>query len=124
MTDFTRGPWVNDNGLVNGLHPDGITPSFDIYDADNWPGDDVEAHANANLIAAAPNLYAALLMARHMEHVQSRSWEAEFIDVALARAEGTEHIQKREYNEEFDFSRRNPNEDRLGGQKHSTMGKK
>lgn len=61
MTDFTPQPWTNDNGLVNGRRADDTTPSFDIYDAVHWAGDDKEAQANAHLIAAAPDMYAALM---------------------------------------------------------------
>ncbi len=60
MTDFTPGPWVNENGLVYGRDSNDGTASFDIYDAGHWPGDGAEAQANARLIAEAPKMYAAL----------------------------------------------------------------
>lgn len=63
---WTPEPWVNDDGLVSGResrirHAPG--PSIDIFDAANWPEElDEEAQANAHLIAAAPDLYEALVM--------------------------------------------------------------
>jgi len=61
----TPGPWVvSDDGLVTGR--DGRvrfagTPSIDIFDASEWPSElATEAQANARLIAAAPDLLAAL----------------------------------------------------------------
>ncbi len=55
MTDCTPGPWTNHNGLVIGVEtPErGGGPSFDIFDASEWPGDEAEGYANAELIAAA-----------------------------------------------------------------------
>ncbi len=58
MSAHTPGPWVNDNGLVYGTGMGGA--SFDIFDASEWNGALEEAHANAALIAAAPDLLAAL----------------------------------------------------------------
>ena len=59
MTDFTPGPWFNDDGLVYGRAGYGPV-SFDIFDVEQWQGDTVEGHANARLIAKAPAMYAAL----------------------------------------------------------------
>lgn len=63
-TKHTPGPWVNDDGLVYGqetrerFQP---SPSIDIFDAKEWPAElEREAHANARLIAAAPELLVAL----------------------------------------------------------------
>lgn len=60
-SEYTPGPWVNDNGLVSGRDSQRPgQPSFDIYDADQWHGNTDEAHANAKLIAAAPELLEVL----------------------------------------------------------------
>jgi hypothetical protein len=56
----TPGPWINDNGLVYGKNTEFLgAPSWDIYDASEWPGHAEEAQANAKLIAAAPDLLEA-----------------------------------------------------------------
>jgi hypothetical protein len=52
MADIPFLPWTNDNGLVCGR--DGDVPSFDIFDAANWPVDDPRVFDIAALIAAAP----------------------------------------------------------------------
>lgn len=62
MSEFTitPGPWINDDGLVNGRHSEcDDMPSYDIFNADEWPGNYKEALGNARLIAAAPDLLAA-----------------------------------------------------------------
>ena len=89
MTDFTLGPWVNDNGLVFGREEDG-TPSFDIFDADSWAGDAVEAHANARLIAVAPKMYAALkeVMECLFAHDPDATKALLMADDALAEVDG------------------------------------
>lgn len=57
----TPGPWINDGGIVYGKNTELVgAPSFDIYDAQSWPGHAEEAQANAKLIAAAPELLEAL----------------------------------------------------------------
>jgi hypothetical protein len=57
MTTPTPGPWINDNGLVTGRCTEFAgAPSFDIFDAANWPGHEDEGQANARLIAAAPEM--------------------------------------------------------------------
>ena len=63
----TPGPWINDNGLVNGTESrkrfGGV--SVDIFDANEWPRElHDEALANAALIAAAPDMLIALREAR------------------------------------------------------------
>jgi hypothetical protein len=62
-TKWTRGPWVNSNGLVNGIEsrPGLSGTSLDIFDAAEWPAElQDEAMATAALIAAGPDLVAAL----------------------------------------------------------------
>ena len=63
----TPGPWTNEDGLVNGIESRkrGVgTPSLDIFDAAEWPHElQNEALANARLIAAAPEMLAALICA-------------------------------------------------------------
>lgn len=60
----TPGPWINDNGLVNGQETrarfaPGVLP--DIFDSAQWPKElQEEAMANAALISAAPDLLEAL----------------------------------------------------------------
>jgi hypothetical protein len=87
----TPGPWVNDNGLVNGLDPRaGIKGprSFDIFDAADWPGDEEEAQANAALIAAAPEMLAALK--KMLKSFRGRMWigGVNEIEGVIAKAEG------------------------------------
>lgn len=57
----TPGPWINDQGLVNGSETRArFAPgtSIDIFDASEWPTEMAdEAMANAALIAAAPDLW-------------------------------------------------------------------
>ena len=65
MSKHTPGPWTNDDGLVNGIESRTgrveQTPSLDIFDAGDWPSAlQDEAQANAKLIAAAPDMLAAL----------------------------------------------------------------
>ena len=73
MTAHTPGPWTNDDGLVNGLETRnrGLgKPSLDIFDVADWPNElREEAMANANLIAAAPDMLAALVNAMAMADV-------------------------------------------------------
>lgn len=58
---YTRIPWTNDNGLVAGIDREHENcPSFDIFDIAEWQGPEDEGSANAQLIAAAPDLLAAL----------------------------------------------------------------
>lgn len=53
VTTHTPGPWINDNGLV---YSRGRRISYDIFDAAEWAGYEAEGHANASLIAAAPEM--------------------------------------------------------------------
>lgn len=68
MMAHTPGPWTNDNGLVNGKESrERFAPgvSVDIFDASEWPAELYdEAHANACLIATAPEMLVALKEAR------------------------------------------------------------
>jgi hypothetical protein len=60
----TPEPWINDDGLVAGRESrERFQPgaSHDIFDAHEWPDELLdEALANADLIAAAPDLLAAV----------------------------------------------------------------
>ena len=60
----TPGPWINDQGLVNGSETRArFAPgvSVDLFDADEYPAElHDEMMANAALIASAPDLLAAL----------------------------------------------------------------
>ncbi|HEV2674109.1 MAG TPA: hypothetical protein VGV37_06165 [Aliidongia sp.] len=68
VAKHTPGPWSNDDGLVNGIEtrprfrrPGSHSVSIDIFDASDWPAEQHdEALANADLIAAAPDLLAAI----------------------------------------------------------------
>jgi hypothetical protein len=66
----TPGPWLNDEGVVSGQDSRVRfvrTPSIDIFNAHEWPaGLHQEAMANAHLIAAAPDMLAALKDARRI----------------------------------------------------------
>jgi len=55
--NYTPGPWVNDEGLVTGRDEMRGGPSFDIFDASEWPGPESEGQANARLIAAAREMW-------------------------------------------------------------------
>ncbi len=74
----TPGPWINDEGLVNGRDSRerfAGTPSEDIFDSRQWPTELAdEALANAALIAAAPQLLAMTkLFASSIEYEMRRS---------------------------------------------------
>ena len=56
ITLHTPGPWINDGGLVCGQDIKHGGPSFDIFDASEWNGPELEGQANARLIAAAPEM--------------------------------------------------------------------
>jgi hypothetical protein len=60
----TPGPWINDNGLVNGRESrERFAPavSVDLFDASEYPAElREEMLANAALIAAAPEMLKAL----------------------------------------------------------------
>lgn len=79
----TPGPWTLSGNIVNGPHyavaiVGGIYPTQD---------------ANARLIAAAPELLAALKMARTAFVRRSNSYHSNFLDelnAAIAKAEGRE----------------------------------
>lgn len=64
MTNHTPGPWENDGGLVAGRESrERFQPgtSVDIFDASDYPNElHEEMLATAALIAAAPDLLAAL----------------------------------------------------------------
>ena len=72
----TPGPWMNSNGTI--LAPAGKVaeagnPGYDGFAAES----EDEAIANARLIAAAPDLLAALRKALEwVEHVQSVAWDS------------------------------------------------
>lgn len=58
MRIITDQTWLNEDGLVIARDVDG-DPSFDIFDAGEWPGTQAEGFVIANLIAAAPELLSA-----------------------------------------------------------------
>ena len=85
MTNHTLGPWVNDRGLVTGRDStNSAQPSFDIYDATNWQGNEVEGQANACLIAAAPDLLKALTELTPEAHTRMLGSAGHLIDNANA----------------------------------------
>ena len=94
MTDYTKGPWgvFNHNGTIciDNRGGDGRRPC--IVD---WPGFDgnemsrKENEANAQLIAAAPDLLEALLaveMARHTDAKEDWLKATELTDAAIVKA--------------------------------------
>ena len=99
---FTPAPWVNEGGLVNGRESRSRfkqfgddTPSIDIFDANEWPRDMYdEAMANADLIAAAPDLLMAakdMMQAIAMRSIESFAWHSERaqkLRAAIAKATG------------------------------------
>lgn len=68
---------MNDNGLVNGRNLELDMPSFDIFDASEWPGDRTEGHANAQLISAAPDLLACQTMGASKNTPDFLEWIAD-----------------------------------------------
>lgn len=90
MSKHTPGPWQNDCGLVYGREPKNMSsPSFDIFDASEWPGDVDEAQANARLIAAAPELLEALELAESIVAAMlGGGRELVQIRAAIAKARG------------------------------------
>ena len=94
---YTPAPWINDNGLVNGIESRsrfGNTPSFDLFDASDYPAEmRDEMMATAQLISAAPDLLEALkcLVQRLDSHFGADAdadWkEQEQARLAIAKAE-------------------------------------
>ena len=92
---YTPAPWINDNGLVNGIESRsrfGNTPSFDLFDASDYPAEmRDEMMATAQLISAAPDLLEALkcLVQRLDSHFGTGAdWkEQEQARLAIAKAE-------------------------------------
>lgn len=93
MTEYTKGSWATRENAGNveiGTGEwedwgdgDGVFSDFHVATA--WPING-EMEANANLIAAAPDLYEALCYARRF--VNSDDVDTKFIDAALAKARG------------------------------------
>ena len=89
----TPGPWTNDDGLVTGgesraRFAPGV--SVDIFDASEWGAEQHdEAMANAALIAAAPDLLAALKGLATRDHTPDRyaGTELRAARAAIAKAE-------------------------------------
>lgn len=94
MADYTKGPWgvFNHNGTIciDNRGGDGHRPC--IVD---WPGFDgnemsrKENEANAQLIAAAPDLLQMLKVAQLWLDVDGR-YDMQGINAAIAKAEGRE----------------------------------
>lgn len=96
--NFTHGPWKikgyageHDEAGANIVGSDGIHVCHTSYLLKNTPEGWAEYYANAHLIAAAPELYTALELARR--YVVSHSPAAlvsdvRMIDDALAKARG------------------------------------
>lgn len=87
---WTPGPWVRDGETTSETIWAGCAPSgygsTGRYIA-SVHGDDAEAEDNAHLIAAAPDLYAALEMAQLWLDVDGR-FDMQGINAALAKARG------------------------------------
>lgn len=96
-TKHTPGPWWNESGTIHAKNPlvwtgdnhSCVHPAYvnDVYWESENPTQEYEA--NAALIAAAPDLYAALegLVAR-LEFVPEHSIDLSQADAALAKARG------------------------------------
>lgn len=88
----TLGPWVNDNGLVNGRESrTRFAPavSVDLFNASEYPAElHDEMMANAALIAAAPDMLAALqgLIAEWDDGLDDPFWNAARKAVRMAIA--------------------------------------
>lgn len=79
---FTPGPWRA--GAVGGVYRWVDSPAGDIADVCDFNGDGA---ANAALISAAPDLYAALQKI-HANAAESAEWIRNVTSAALAKAEG------------------------------------
>lgn len=95
MDKFTPGPWYLDNAVYvvrPGLLPDGTYPRESIAALYGWtPEDPSVAYANGKLIAAAPDLFAACIMARavHRESCSTPNCAAEQeLTAAINKARG------------------------------------
>jgi len=98
MTDqpkWTKGPWAGKGqtseddvfcGTMHRICADGAWLAFVPTWKDN-PDEASEAEANAHLIAAAPDMYAALEMAKLWLDVDGR-FDMQGINAALAKARG------------------------------------
>lgn len=88
-TQHTPGPWVAEGGTF-GLTGRVVSPKFIARAASNMP--EAEAHANVHLIAAAPELLAALKFA--LGCAKRDGWTAhpngaiERMEAAIAKATG------------------------------------
>lgn len=86
-TKHTPGPWENDNGLIYGRYKDGKR-SFDIFDADIWPGLEDEGKANARLIAGALDLLNALELALPLVKAMNVPAVEKIVMDAISKATG------------------------------------
>lgn len=83
MTKFTKGPWGISSRFANvRIVPESDGMGTTIATMGNWNGEFAdEQRANANLIAAAPEMYEALKAAEKCEAALILEW-ADFWDVA------------------------------------------
>ena len=87
-TKFTPGPWMAEaenvhTGCVATCHGDADT-WFEVW-SENWEGG-IDQEANANLIAAAPDMYA--LLKDILENYECGDIVDQEIQEVLAKAEG------------------------------------
>ena len=94
MKKHTKGPWmVNDNGVEDGCLDVWVGTEGDFPVVEDINGEDVgQTRANANLIAAAPELLEMLKVAVGRCEINNCSGEEdefiEMFDSAIARAQG------------------------------------
>jgi len=89
-TKFTPGPWNVDPDYPGDIQAGGaeIATAFDTHDAVTTTADADTAIANAHLIAAAPDLYAALERVLRWQPNDSASDLVAVAEAALSRARG------------------------------------
>lgn len=113
-TKWTKGPWGVGKAIGQGDYA-GLTPIGPLFESKLWPATRAtalvafvdfnilrEATENAHLIAAAPDLYAALMMVCD-EAVDQRGWDFNLsleqwaiVRFALAKARGEPRPTKTE----------------------------
>lgn len=89
MRKPTTGPWVTENGIIKSLS-DPRAKRIDIADIQNGFSEfrDGETIANANLLAAAPELLAALELAATYIEDGAPNTALERIKAAVKKAKG------------------------------------
>ena len=83
MTKHTPGPWKNQHDLTRGRDPIGILSADGMEVVA-----EASSEANAQLIAAAPDLLEALKAVQRLDYFREHNGLADTVRAAIAKAEG------------------------------------